>query len=316
MFAWCRVDGEVDQRCSWTLFEEPYWLDAVAPGAWDAVEIRRDGRAVGRLPYAMKRRYGLKAISLPRFTPWLGPWIRSSGGKLPNELSHQHQILETLLKGLPKTCRTLISCAPEFQNLMAFHWGGFDLGFAYTYRLSNLGDEQHLWSNLRDTVRRLCRKAEKVTVINREPNLGKFIAVMEKTFVRQGMEMSETFRVLERIDETMSRRNQRTIYSAEDAHRRVHAAAYVVYDDRHAFYLAGGSDPALRESGAHALALWHAVKDTSGRSQIFDFEGSMNRSIEYFVRGFGSKQVPRFLARRSVPAVRLFELLAGSRSRF
>ena len=181
-----------DQRCTWTLFEEPYWLDAVAPGTWDAVEIKRDGQVVGRLPYATKRRYCLKAISMPRLTPWIGPWIRPAGAKLPNELSHQHQILETLLEGLPKAHKTLISCAPEFQNLMALYWAGCELGLAYTYRLTNLGDEQHLWNNMRDTVRRLCRKAEKVTAINRERDLATFISVMETSFVRRGMDMSET----------------------------------------------------------------------------------------------------------------------------
>ena len=33
------------------LFQQPWWLDAVAPGAWDAAVVTKDGQMVGRLPY-------------------------------------------------------------------------------------------------------------------------------------------------------------------------------------------------------------------------------------------------------------------------
>ncbi len=36
------------------LFQQPWWLDAVAPGAWDAVVAEHGGRVVGRLPYVKK----------------------------------------------------------------------------------------------------------------------------------------------------------------------------------------------------------------------------------------------------------------------
>jgi hypothetical protein len=314
--AWCRMSDDSNRRFSWTLFEEPYWLDAVAPGDWHAIEVRRDGRILGRLPYMTKRRYGLRALSTPWYTPWLGPWIQPAGAKPANELSHQHQTLELLIEGLPKAHRTLIPCAPEFRNLMAFHWADYQLELGYTYRLTDLGDEQRLWNGLRDTVRRLCRKAEKITAVNRGRDIATFIGLLEKTFARQGMDMSSWFPALERIDETMSRRNQRTIYSAEDAQGRVHAAVYVVYDDRHTFYLAGGGDPALRDSGAHSLAMWHAIKESGTRSQIFDFEGSMLRTIEYFIRGFGPQQCPRFTARRSSHLIKLIEAAGSLRSRF
>ena len=309
----CRMANNSNQRFTWTLFEEPYWLDAVAPGNWHAIEVRRDGRIVGRLPYTTKRRYGLRALSTPWYTPWLGPWIQSAGAKPANELGHTHQVLENLIAGLPKAHRTFIPCAPEFQNLMAFHWADYKLQVDYTYRLTDLGDEQQLWKGLRDTVRRLCRKAERITAINRERDIGTFLCVLEKTFSRQGMDLSSSFPTLERIDEAMSCRNQRTLYCAEDALGQVHAAVYVVHDDRHTFYLAGGGDPALRESGAHSLAMWHAIKESGGRSQIFDFEGSMIRPIEYFVRGFGPQLCPRFTARHSSNVVKLIESIGSSR---
>jgi len=303
------VPDSDEQRCNSTLFEEPYWLDAVAPGLWHAVEVKQDGHVIGRLPYTAKRRFGLTALTTPGLTPWGGPWIKPGGAKPANELGHQHEILEQLIQGLPKADRVTISCAPEFQNLMAFHWAGYGLKLGYTYRLTDLDDNQRLWDDMRENVRRACRKAEKVTTVTRERDVGVVIAAMEKTFKRQEMDMSALFPTLERIDDVMRRRNQRAIYAAEDAQGRIHAAVYIAFDERHSFYLCGGGDPELRNSGAHALTMWHAIKDTAARSRVFDFEGSMVRNIETFVRGFGPRQVPRFTASRGSRTVKLLEAM-------
>jgi hypothetical protein len=41
-----------------TLFEQPWWLDAVAPNVWGAVEISRGNSIVARLPYVVEKRWG------------------------------------------------------------------------------------------------------------------------------------------------------------------------------------------------------------------------------------------------------------------
>jgi hypothetical protein len=97
----------------------------------------------------------------------------------------------------------------------------------------------------------------------------------------------------------MAARDQRVIYTAEDAQGRLHSGVYIVYDDRHSVYLAGGGDPELRDSGGHALAMWHAIKESGARSKTFDFEGSSVPAIEYFVRGFGPEQTHRHSATRA-----------------
>ena len=56
----------------------------------------------------------------------------------------------------------------------------------------------------------------------------------------------------------------------------------------------GGGNPILRNSGAMSLVLWEAIKEASLHNDRFDFEGSMEKSIEYFFRSFGTTQVPYF----------------------
>lgn len=58
-----------------SIFEQPWWLDAVAPGQWDAVEIEENGRIVARLPFVFKKKFGARIVGQPQLTQTLGPWI-------------------------------------------------------------------------------------------------------------------------------------------------------------------------------------------------------------------------------------------------
>lgn len=81
---------------------------------------------------------------------------------------------------------------------------------------------------------------------------------------------------------------------ARDEHNNIHAAVYIVWDNDSAYYLMGGGDPALRNSGATSLCLWEAIQFASTVSKKFDLEGSMLEPVERFFRGFGTVQKPYF----------------------
>ena len=64
-----------------SVFEQPWWLEAVAPGRWRAAEVRPGDEVVARLPYVVRNRLGLTMIVQPPYTPSLGPWLRPSAGR-------------------------------------------------------------------------------------------------------------------------------------------------------------------------------------------------------------------------------------------
>jgi Acetyltransferase (GNAT) domain len=297
------------------LFEEPYWLDAVAPNQWKAAELHQDGKLIGRLPYVIKKKLGLTSIGPTHYTNWLSPWVRPSGGKQASELSHQHQVLGELIKQLPRAEKSIISAAPEYTNMMAFHWAGFKLRFGYTHRLRvQEMSETQLWNGLRSQTRSAIRKAEKLVTIRTDCSVEDFTKVLLKTFGRQGINVDYAIEPLKRIDDVMKARGQRTIFSALDAEGNIHAAVYVVFDNRHTFYLAGGGDPAFRQSNGHALAMWSAILASRERAPVFDFVGSMVPNIEYFARGFGPIQVPRLMAEKFQGIGRLSQAWQSLRS--
>src|SRR5581483_4608438 len=89
------------------------------------------------------------------------------------------------------------------------------------------------------------------------------------------------------------------ILVARDESGRMHSAAMFVHDERTTWYLLGGSDTELRASGSASLLMWEGIRAAGSRSTAFDFEGSMLRHVERFVRNFGGEPVPYSIVRHT-----------------
>lgn len=145
-----RSTAPVDFRTSYSLFQEPWWLDAVAAGEWDEVVVKRGGRVAARLPFVRKEKLGGTWLLQPKLTPYLGPWLRASDAKLTNRLSEEKELMQELIDGLPQFDLFRQTFAPEVTYWLPFYWRGFSQTTRYTYRLSDLTDLAGLWG---DSVR-------------------------------------------------------------------------------------------------------------------------------------------------------------------
>lgn len=279
-----------------TLFETEHWLDAVADGAWRVVTVEENGRVVARLPYAIKKRLSLTILSVPPLTPWLGPWLSPCPGKYHTQLSRRHELMRKLIKQLPRIDAAIIPAAPEETNLLPFHWDGFELQLGYTYRISLDRPIADIWQNASQTTRNAVRKAEQNLIVVASNDADQIAPLIAATYARQGLACPPIAATIARIFQSDTLWRNRELLLACDQVDRVHAFVMLVFDDRHTFYLAGGSDPLLRSSAAQSLLIWRAIERSHGRSGVFDFEGSMNRDIERSFRSYGAIQTPRITA--------------------
>lgn len=282
--------GSVD--CSNCLFDQPWWLDAVAPRGWLEVAIESGGKVVARWPFVRRRRYGLTFLSQPPYTPALGPALALPDGKYATRLAREKELLGGLLDRLPPFHYMAQRFHYSTQNWLPFYWRGWEQTTRYTYVLDNLDDQEQLWSGLRENIRREVRKASRRLTVRSDDRMTNVIALQNKTFARQGRPPTKHAAVLERIETVCRQRKAGRAFEAVDDDGRVHAAVYVAWDDRSTYYLLGGGDPELRTSGAHSLVMWQAIQHAAGVSRRFDFEGSMIEPIERFFRAFGARQVP------------------------
>ena len=170
----------------------------------------------------------------------------------------------------------------------------------YTYLLKNIRDHQAVWENMSPNIRRNIAKAQNKYHISVKKGipLNEFLAVQAQTFDRQHVRIKEDTNVLKDLIATCRQRGQGDLWGGYDEQGHLHAAAFIVWQDRSAYYLAGGGNPAYRGSGAQSYVLWECLHFVSQFTTVFDFEGSMLPRVERFFREFGAIQTPFFTISR------------------
>ncbi|WP_218584752.1 GNAT family N-acetyltransferase [Pseudomonas piscis] len=280
--------------------------------------MEKGGKVMAALPYVIKKHRGSTLLGQPSLTQFLGPWLRESNAKYAKALGQQKDLMESLIDQLPRFHQYAQNWHYSQQNWLPFFWRGFKQTTRYTYVLPELGNEDVLWQEVQANIRTDVRKAsERFQVRVRDDlDIADFLALNRLVFTRQGMPLPYSESFVERLDKACVEHGARKIFIAEDEQGRRHAGVYLIWDANSAYYLMGGGDPELRNSGATSLCMWEAIKFASTVTRRFDFEGSMLEPVERFFRAFGAVQTPYFAVSktpsRMIRAVQFIkELRAG-----
>lgn len=278
------------------LFSRDWWLDIVCGASqWDVVLVENKGRISAAMPIFKPIP---NVITMPSYTQTMGPWFaaESSDTKYTSLLSRRQGLSANLLDGLPPFSSFLQQFPYTVTDWLPFYWEGFRQTTRYTYILQDISNTDQLWEKMSVNIRRNITKAKEKNgiIIKKGVSSEDFFSVFNATFQRQNMPVPKDSGILRRIIKTSRERNQGDIWGGYDEAGNLHAAVFVVWQKSSAYYIAGGGNPELRDSGAHSLAMWEAIQFVSQYTQIFDFEGSMLPGVERFFREFGAIQMPFF----------------------
>ncbi len=279
-----------------SLFLQDWWLDVTCgEDKWDVAVIEQNNEIIAALPYYFHTRYKMTHLSQPSLTRNLGPWLKQDNAKYTNQLGNQKKHFTTLINQLPSFAHFTQKFDPNITNWLPFYWHGFSQTTRYTYLLDDLSSLENIWDGFRENIRREIRKAEKKNIIIEDnPNIDEFITLIEKTYTRQNRKLPFSKDFIKTLYNETQNRQCGKIFIGKDEAGHAHAGAFIVWDHNTAYYLIGGGDPDLRNSGATSLVLWNAIQFSAAVVDKFDFEGSMIDPIEKFFRSFGAKQVPYF----------------------
>ncbi|MDA8388250.1 MAG: GNAT family N-acetyltransferase [Nitrospiraceae bacterium] len=277
------------------IFQQPWWLDAVAPGQWHEIVIRKGQETLLRFPYVTEKKNGFTTSCMPPVTQTLGPWLRPPDGKPSSRISLQKELMSELIRSLPPCDSFYQRFHYSITNWLPFYWNGFMQTTRYTYVIEDLSNLDVVWAGMKANIRNKIRKAEKSGVrVADTDDIETFIDLNEMTFRRQGLALPFSRDFVRRLNRACAKRGARKIYITYGPDGRPQTGLFCVYD-RHSMYnLLQGGDPALRGSGANALAMWESIKFASGATRAYDFEGSMIEPIEEFFHSFGGVQKPYF----------------------
>lgn len=276
------------------IFSQPWWLDTVCAGTdnWDVVIFEKGGQLLGALPYFVKRKYGFTILTSPKLTQTLGVWLAPSKTKYANKLKKEKEIMQGLISSLPKYHIFFQSFHNSITNWLPFYWKGFEQTTKYTYVIEDLTNIDSVWNATNPNIKTDVRKARKILEVVSDISFEEFYRVISLTYKRQNLEITYSFDFLKKVFDETLKHDSGKIFCAVDAQGNTHAVVFLIWDENTAYYLIGGADPELRNSGAASLCVWEAIKFSATVSQTFDFEGSMVEGIERFFRGFGAKQKP------------------------
>ena len=145
----------------------------------------------------------------------------------------------------------------------------------------------------RDSRRRL-RMAEDQGIEVRPCPVEEAAALCRQTLAARGERMSGAQTTcLKRLMTTALERRQGLVWGGYDAEGRLLSTAFVAYQGRTAYYVAGGSEKASSpHTHAQTLVLFKTVVHCAEFCDIFDFEGSMIEGVAQFFQGFGSTPHP------------------------
>lgn len=297
------------------IFLEPWWIESVTSGKWDVVfSKRKDGTIKAAWPLFILKRWGKCIIKMPKQTQYLGPWLEYPDGlnRQNRIISYENEVYNDLIKQLPKNVYFKQRVSYTMKNWLAFYWGKFNCQPLYTYRLNLIKPLVEIYQGFEPNIKQDISKAEKILSILEIDDIDLFYDINKMSFARQKKRMPYSLDFARRIDKQLSERGRRRITIAIDEKQRIHSAIYIIIDNNCAYYLWGGSNPDLRNSGANSLLLWDSIKFAKERAIYFDFEGSMIRGVEKFVRAFGGEQTQYFEIYQSHWLIELAKKIKGA----
>jgi hypothetical protein len=243
--------------------------------------LEENGRVVAAWPTIVRRtRFGDVHTGAP-LTPFLGPLFPPGEGA--RRRSRELKLVESLLERIGAYAHVEARCNPAFDYWTPLRWHGFAQTTNYTWRLPDLADLDAVFAAFRENIRGHIRAAEKNAMSIGDGSLEELLVLHRRRFARDP-------EGIERIDAAAAARDARTILVARDADGNARAGGYFVHDLRFTTYLLAATDAEVR--GAASAVLWEAIRRASERGTAFDFEGSMLRQVESFVRSFGGVPTP------------------------
>jgi hypothetical protein len=298
-----------------SLFCNAWWLDAVCTDGYEILTVKRGGRIVAGMPLPFLQEGKARNVKMPKLTHALGVLLLApEASKYESRLSKEMEIVRALIRALPDFESYSINYHWKFTNWLPFHWAGFNQTTRYAYLIDNLSDLGAVHRGMSDKTRNIIRKAERAGIVVRECNdIEEFLPLLRLTFTRQEEEVPYPSPIVRGVDGACAIRGCRKILMATDSTGRVHAAVYVVFDEKSMFYLMQGTDPTLRCSGAALLAHWHAIQYAAMVTGRYNFGGGMKEKFEHVYRSFGAVQTPYFNIYKQSTKVSLRDVLGSVR---
>jgi hypothetical protein len=286
-----------------TVFHEEWWLDAATNGRYSIVEVCAGGRTVGRLPFLMRNRFGMRGIWTPPLTYFLGPGIDEGEGSPNNRFLKRKDITRELICKLPRSAWQCIRCHGGTTDVIAFQEQRFRTYVQFTHEIRPEPPEV-IWQQMRAQTRNSIRRAEEQFAIGEIADAGEFIRLHENNLALEGERNTLDLDACRRVLTAALYRGRGRIIAARNEKNQIVAANFCTWDDATSFYVVCTRNESAG-NGAASLLIWEAIKHAVTKELTFDFGGLGTPGSIRLYAGFGAIVSPRYVAVRASGFARL-----------
>ncbi len=286
----------------YSIFHEPWWLNAVCPHGWDEAVVTHEGQVVARMPYVYRKQMGIKAIGMPPLTRTLGPQFVLTEEMAGPRMHQEDTLMQELVGKLPPHHHFFQICTPGFGNGLSFVVNGFQAKLAYTFQIPKERSLDVVWRSMRDVTRQAIRKAARTLSVDRSLDIEEFCAFYNENLEanhevrRTGQSDRHRNKVKIRLYDAGMERGALCLLAARGPDKQLLAAIMPVWAHGVMHYFLTTRSPAAANSGAVALLVWTAMQQAKQQGLVFDFDGFARPEAAGFVAGFGGDLVHRVIA--------------------
>lgn len=281
------------------LHAKDWWLDAVCGvDNWEvALTFDGKGKISGAYPYFIKKKYFFLTISTnPPLSVYNFIYI-----DLPNNpdikktrlKALEKKVLTELISQIPKANFFRQQLHPNILNTLPFHWANFNQYTKYTHRFEDLSDLALIHKNIQHNTRTNIKKAAKHIKIVSGEEIKSLYELTSYSYAAKNLTLPYTLEFLEQLFSVLKSQGICNLVYAKDLESgKIHSGLLTVYDEKTAYALVAGIDPAFKFSYSLNALYWNSIQKAADRVNIYDFEGSMTASIEHIFRNFGANLTP------------------------
>lgn len=286
----CKVLPKASASQTASIFEQDWWLDAAAPGAWDRVKVAWDGETVGEMPFHVQRRWGLTYIKMPHLTRTMSPRLTPPPAKPATRRIHNQEIVGSLLAQLPRYDRFERALSPGCPSAPGFVHANMAVTHMFTFRSKPGDGAEGMLQAAHQEARRAITKAQRECSVERSMDLDRFVALHRQAWGAQSL---VDYATLARLFEAASSRGQAEIVIARLGGEKDTAAMIVVWDSQAAYTWLIARDAVQNYVGASSLLTFEAMRTAQRLGRILDLDGYIRPEVGVFLMKFGLQPVVR-----------------------
>lgn len=283
---------------AFSIYHEDWWLDAVTDGNWREAVVEDRGAIVGRMPYILERKAGVRISRLPSLVRTLGPVIAPAVAAETPSLGRRLDIADALIDQLPTLAWFEQLFDPRIDEGNAFARRGYAVGHAYTFVIPAGRTEDELWNDVTFKTRNHIRKAARALTVAPISDPEEFCRFYDANLGGQRNYHGTRMR---RLVPIILQRNAGTLLGARTPNGDLVAAVCAVWDNSAARYLLATRRSDLAGGGATMLLIWEVIRVACQRGIGFDFDGITSPASLEFLAAFGGSLTRRLRVRRASP---------------